>query len=147
MIGSIATRTACTPKSVSGPSRLGTSEGPGLPVVRGVFDGGAAGFSIIPGAPFRWALVAYLMLQVAYTLGIKTLVILDVMAIALGFIIRVYAGALAIGVVVSTLFFVPCCSRSSWASPSVEPSSRAWSPRPPPIGPTWQITPSACSTR
>jgi 4-hydroxybenzoate polyprenyltransferase len=47
-----------------------------------------------------------LALQVLYTLGLKRLVILDVMSIALGFIFRVVAGAVAINVVVSNWLFL-----------------------------------------
>jgi len=43
----------------------------------------------------------FLVLQLAYTFALKRLVILDVMAIAGGFVLRVVAGAVAIGVVAS----------------------------------------------
>lgn len=48
----------------------------------------------------------YLALQVLYTAGLKHTVLLDVMAIALGFILRVVAGAVAIEVVVSNWLFL-----------------------------------------
>jgi 4-hydroxybenzoate polyprenyltransferase len=44
------------------------------------------------------ALVAYLALNVAYTAFLKTMVVLDVMAIAVGFVLRVVAGCLAVAV-------------------------------------------------
>jgi 4-hydroxybenzoate polyprenyltransferase len=47
------------------------------------------------------AIGAYLLLQVAYTLYLKRLVILDVMAIAAGFILRIVAGAEALPVALS----------------------------------------------
>lgn len=59
---------------------------------------------------FLAALVAYVVLTLAYTLKLKHLMIIDVMAIALGFVIRAVAGALALNVpfsnwlVVCTLF-------------------------------------------
>jgi 4-hydroxybenzoate polyprenyltransferase len=59
---------------------------------------------------FLLALVAYVVLTLAYTLKLKHVMIIDVMTIALGFVIRAVAGALALNVpfsnwlVVCTLF-------------------------------------------
>ena len=59
---------------------------------------------------FLLALLAYVALTLAYTLKLKHVMIIDVMAIALGFVIRAVAGALALNVpfsnwlVVCTLF-------------------------------------------
>ena len=59
---------------------------------------------------FLLALLAYVVLTLAYTLKLKHVMIIDVMAIALGFVIRAVAGALALNVpfsnwlVVCTLF-------------------------------------------
>ncbi len=52
---------------------------------------------------FRWLLVMFLVLHLFYSLGLKSLAILDVMAIALGFVLRVQAGIEAIE-----------CAQSSW---------------------------------
>ncbi|MEO8275545.1 MAG: decaprenyl-phosphate phosphoribosyltransferase [Thermoanaerobaculia bacterium] len=54
------------------------------------------------GVGFTICLSIYLSLNVLYSLGLKHLVILDVMTIALGFVLRVEAGALAISVEVSS---------------------------------------------
>lgn len=60
--------------------------------------------------PFLCAVLAYVVLTLAYTLKLKHLMIIDVLAIALGFVIRAVAGALALDVpfsnwlVVCTLF-------------------------------------------
>lgn len=54
------------------------------------------------GAGFSICLGIYLTLNVLYSLGLKRIVILDVMTIALGFVLRVEAGALAIAVDVSS---------------------------------------------
>jgi decaprenyl-phosphate phosphoribosyltransferase len=48
----------------------------------------------------------YVLLQFAYTLLLKQKVIVDVICIALGFVIRAVAGAVAIGVEVSSWLFV-----------------------------------------
>ncbi len=54
------------------------------------------------GPGFSVCLGIYLALNVLYSLGLKRIVILDVMTIALGFVLRVEAGALAIAVEVSS---------------------------------------------
>jgi len=54
------------------------------------------------GPGFSACLGIYLVLNVLYSLGLKRIVILDVMTIALGFVLRVEAGALAIAVDVSS---------------------------------------------
>lgn len=50
---------------------------------------------------FGFIVMAYLLNNVIYTLYVKNIVILDVMSIALGFILRVSAGAVVIGVAIS----------------------------------------------
>lgn len=61
----------------------------------------AAGMSIaLVVAPIvALVLVAYILLNVAYTLVLKNVSIVDVLTIALGFVLRVYGGALVIDVV------------------------------------------------
>jgi 4-hydroxybenzoate polyprenyltransferase len=60
--------------------------------------------------PLPWLFVevsvGYLMLQVLYTFWLKHLVLIDVMTIAMGFILRVVAGAVAISVTVSNWLFL-----------------------------------------
>lgn len=68
--------------------------------------GGAAAVGWYVGTPFLGIMGGYLLLQVLYTGALKKLVILDVMAIALGFIVRVVAGAVAISVEVSNWLFL-----------------------------------------
>jgi 4-hydroxybenzoate polyprenyltransferase len=43
-------------------------------------------------------LVAYLALNLAYSLGLKQMVIIDVIAVALGFLLRLLAGTLGVGI-------------------------------------------------
>jgi 4-hydroxybenzoate polyprenyltransferase len=45
---------------------------------------------------FFWALFGYFILQILYTFFLKKLVVLDILAIATGFVIRVYAGVFLI---------------------------------------------------
>jgi len=51
--------------------------------------------------PFLLTVVAYLAVTLAYVGGLKRIAVLDVLLIALGFVIRAYAGGVAIGVPVS----------------------------------------------
>ena len=48
--------------------------------------------------PFLFALLAYVLLTLAYTLKLKHIAIVDVIVIALGFVIRAVAGAVALDV-------------------------------------------------
>jgi len=68
--------------------------------------GGAGAMGAWLGVPFLQVCGAYLVLQVLYTFILKKAVILDVMGIALGFILRVVAGAVAINVEVSNWLFL-----------------------------------------
>lgn len=75
----------------------------GLAVVLMV-GGMALAFAL--GIGFGLLVLAYLILQFLYTLMLKELVILDVMAIAAGFAIRAAAGGVVIGVEVSPWLIV-----------------------------------------
>jgi 4-hydroxybenzoate polyprenyltransferase len=55
---------------------------------------------------FFLMLLAYLLIQISYTFWLKNLIILDVMIIAGGFILRVYAGAFAINVHMNVWFLL-----------------------------------------
>jgi 4-hydroxybenzoate polyprenyltransferase len=61
----------------------------------------AIAFSFLLSYSFGIIIVIYLLNNLLYTLYVKHLVILDVMSIALGFILRVAGGALAIDVLIS----------------------------------------------
>ncbi len=54
------------------------------------------------GAGFLAVLAAYALLNLGYSAGLKNVVILDVMIVAVGFVLRVIAGGLAIAVPVSS---------------------------------------------
>jgi 4-hydroxybenzoate polyprenyltransferase len=58
--------------------------------------GVAASFAV--NARFGFVALGYLVLQVAYTIALKHMVLIDVFAIASGFVFRTVAGAYAIGV-------------------------------------------------
>lgn len=54
-----------------------------------------AGGWLLMGWAFTGVLGAYLTLNIAYTLGLKHIAVLDVTCIAVGFVMRVYAGGVA----------------------------------------------------
>jgi 4-hydroxybenzoate polyprenyltransferase len=51
-------------------------------------------------------ILAYLLLNLAYSLSLKRMAIIDIFAIAAGFVLRVFAGAISIQVAVSNWMFV-----------------------------------------
>jgi 4-hydroxybenzoate polyprenyltransferase len=53
------------------------------------------------GVSFLWALLAYLALQIGYNTLFRNMVILDILVIALGFVVRAVAGTYAINVIIS----------------------------------------------
>jgi 4-hydroxybenzoate polyprenyltransferase len=61
----------------------------------------ALALSLVVRPPFTWTVVAYLVLMLAYVLGLKRVAVLDVLILALGFVLRALAGAVAIHVEVS----------------------------------------------
>jgi 4-hydroxybenzoate polyprenyltransferase len=68
--------------------------------------GAAALLSVRLGRPFALVLGVYFVLNVLYTLWLKHMVILDVMSIAISFVLRVEAGATATGIEVSRWLFL-----------------------------------------
>ncbi len=69
-----------------------------------------AGFALLISAPlnslFFFTVLAYLILQLFYSLGLKNIAILDILIIATGFIMRVYAGAFVIDAHLSVWFLL-----------------------------------------
>lgn len=61
----------------------------------------ALGLSFWLEIGFGWMSLAYLSLTTAYTFGLKAIPLLDVLALASGFVIRAVAGATVIGVSIS----------------------------------------------
>lgn len=66
----------------------------------------ALAISVALGPAVVAVLLAFLALQAAYTLGLKTLVLVDVLVIALLFVVRSVAGALAVDVRISPWLLV-----------------------------------------
>ena len=79
----------------------------GLAVGVGIVVSAAAlALAAVLAWPFGVALAVYLGLQVGYSLVLKHLVILELLAIAIGFVIRAVAGALVIEVPVSPWLYI-----------------------------------------
>lgn len=80
------------------------------PPLAGLFAGVTMAFSLVGGMAvslsFLETMGAYLLLQVLYTFFLKQQVILDIFSIAAGFVLRVVAGGLAIGVQISPWLFI-----------------------------------------
>lgn len=64
-----------------------------------LFGGGLLAVAYAGNAP--WIFAAYVVLNVAYSMGLKHVVILDVFIIAAGFMLRILAGTLGLGIVPS----------------------------------------------
>lgn len=64
-----------------------------------------AAAACLPGG-FVWAAAVYLLLMTVYSLGIKTIVILDLLFVAFGYVIRAVAGALVINVSISSWLLI-----------------------------------------
>ena len=67
---------------------------------------GAVAASFELNGPFGWVAAGYVLLNIAYSLFLKHMVILDVMVIAAGFLLRAIGGGLAIDVPISSWFIL-----------------------------------------
>ena len=84
------------------------SLGTGAALVLGLVVGslGLGLIGLMTSSAALYGALGYLGLQVVYTLAIKRMVILDIIAIAIGFVVRVASGALAIDVPISSWLYI-----------------------------------------
>lgn len=61
---------------------------------------------------FFWICLAYLLLQIAYVFWLKEVLIFDVLTIALGFLLRIYAGSVVVNLHMSVWFLLTVVSAS-----------------------------------
>jgi decaprenyl-phosphate phosphoribosyltransferase len=92
-------------KSISRPIASGA-----VPVSTALFLLGLL-YAVLITAWFLWptvvaVIIAYSLLNVAYTFFLKQQPVLDIFTIAIGFVLRVYAGAVALSVPVSSWMFI-----------------------------------------
>lgn len=73
---------------------------------------------------FQLLLLGYLLLQILYTFKLKHLPILDVVSIATGFLIRVYAGAVVVNLHMSVWFLLTVISASMFLAVGKRQSER-----------------------
>ena len=88
------------------PIAAGTLSPVAAAVAAFVLAGGSLGLSLWLGRRFGGVMLAYLVLQLLYSLWLKHLVLLDVFAIAAGFVLRVVAGAVVIAVPISNWLYL-----------------------------------------
>ena len=97
----------CHPSKRNRPLAVGSVDArAALGLMGGLAAGGLAGAGLL-SAGFTLIVAAYLALNVAYSAGLKRFAIIDVMSVALGFVLRVYAGGALIGVE-PTVWIVAC---------------------------------------
>jgi len=94
------------PQKKDRPLAAGTVGVPSALVLAGVLAAAGFAFAAARGLPVVLAVAAYAGLQLAYSLLLKSKMLLDAIAIALGFVLRAVAGAAAIGVGVSPWLFI-----------------------------------------
>ena len=80
------------------PLASGTVGVPQALALMAVCFGGGFGLLILSSNRAPWVFFAYVALNILYTLGLKHVVILDVFIIAAGFMLRILAGTLGIGI-------------------------------------------------
>lgn len=71
-----------------------------------VLSAGSIWMSFRLNEEFGWVSLTYVMLNVAYSIRLKHVVLLDVLIVASGFLLRALGGALAIQVFISTWFIL-----------------------------------------
>lgn len=71
----------------------------------GLLGGGTASAFVLRPL-FGWVVVLYVLMQVAYTLRLKHVVILDAFIIAAGFVLRAISGAIVISVEISPWLYI-----------------------------------------
>ena len=98
----------CHPRKRLRPLAAGTvSTGKALLLALGLALAGFALATLLLPATFGQVLAGYVLLNLAYSFWLKRIAILDVLVIAIGFVLRIYAGGFLIGVT-PTVWIVAC---------------------------------------
>jgi 4-hydroxybenzoate polyprenyltransferase len=83
------------------PIAAGSIPAGGALVVAGLLAAGGFLLGFRTAVPFGWILVAYVGLNGIYSFGLKDVVLVDAIVVAVGFVLRAVGGAAAINVVIS----------------------------------------------
>lgn len=75
-------------------------------VAAGILGGVSLTFAFLLSRAFGWTVCGYCLLSIAYSVRLKHYVIIDVMTIAMCFVLRVVAGAVAVSVPASSWLFL-----------------------------------------
>lgn len=75
-----------------------------IPVSHDIYAGNG-GATIL----FAFTVIAYLLLMVLYSISLKHMVLIDVFVIAVGFMLRILAGAVVISVIISPWLYMVTC--------------------------------------
>ncbi|MBI3490803.1 MAG: decaprenyl-phosphate phosphoribosyltransferase [Acidobacteria bacterium] len=103
LVNDIADRTSDRehPAKARRPIASGTLPVPAAAVAAFVLGGSALAGAVTLGRAFAGVAAVYLALQVLYSILLKHVVIIDVLTIAMGFVLRAVAGAVAVNVEIS----------------------------------------------
>ena len=88
----------CHPKKRHRPLAAGSVTVPAALVLMGACLVGGVTIALTRAGEAPWVFFAYVVLNIAYTLGLKHIVVLDVFMIAAGFMLRLLAGTLGLGI-------------------------------------------------
>ena len=88
----------CHPKKRHRPLAAGSVTVPAALVLMGACLVGGVTIALTRAGEAPWIFFAYVVLNIAYTLGLKHIVVLDVFMIAAGFMLRLLAGTLGLGI-------------------------------------------------
>jgi len=84
------------PKKCNRPIASGRLSISAAAVLAAVLFIAAVGLALVVGLSFLWVLLVYVILNGAYSVGLKNIPIIDILFVAIGFVLRVIAGAVAI---------------------------------------------------
>ena len=89
------------PKKKSRPLASGALSPTSGLTISGILTSIGLGIAALLNENFLWFILLYLIINIAYTSGLKNISILDLLLVSIGFIIRIYAGGVLTNVTIS----------------------------------------------
>ncbi|HCR53380.1 MAG TPA: UbiA prenyltransferase family protein [Cyclobacteriaceae bacterium] len=89
------------PKKKSRPLASGAISPTSGLTISGILTSIGLGIAALLNENFLWFILLYLIINIAYTSGLKNISILDLLLVSIGFIIRIYAGGVLTNVTIS----------------------------------------------